>query len=312
MDSTPWWFRRALDAPSEVGSVDVGGAAIHFEAWGRDGPGVVLVHGTNAHLEWWRFVAPFLADTCRVAAFDLSGSGDSGWRERYTGGDFADETWRVCQAAGLGERPIVVGHSFGGYVALEAAHRYGAELAGAIFLDYTLPDRSRYHEWGARARTGAKGPRSTRVYASLEAALERFRLVPEQPIAHPAVVDHVGRQSLRPVEGGSTWKFDPTAYDHLEMGPDQLDKFAALKCRSAVILGEHTEDEGALFGDHMAAITAGKLPIITLPTTHHHMMFEMPVALAMTLAGIARAWAAEEGKDAMAAALASIPPPAKP
>src|SRR5262245_33975795 len=89
----PVWFERALDAPSERGDVDVLGARIHYEAWGAIGrPGIVLVHGSNAHLEWWRFVAPFLADRFRVAALDLSGNGDSGWRDRYSGSAFAEET----------------------------------------------------------------------------------------------------------------------------------------------------------------------------------------------------------------------------
>lgn len=305
--NAPWWLQRALDAPSTTGGVRVRGTDIHFETWGDAGPGVVLVHGSNAHIEWWRFVAPFLADTCRVAAFDLSGNGRSGWRERYAGADFAEETWQVCEAAGLAPKPIVVGHSFGGYVALEAAHRYGDALAGAIFIDFTLPDRSRHLEWGARARLEGKAPRSTRVYPSLDAALERFRLVPAQPLTHTAVVDHVARHSVRPVDGGWTWKFDPTVYDHLEMGADQLDKFVGLTCRAAVILGERSEDEGARFGDHMARITAGKLPVITLPNVHHHMMFETPVTLAMALASLARAWAAEDGRGAMTDALAAVP-----
>ena len=64
---------------------------IAYETWGEVGkPGVVLIHGSNAHLEWWRFTAPFLADRFRLAAIDLSGNGNSGWRERYTGKNFAD------------------------------------------------------------------------------------------------------------------------------------------------------------------------------------------------------------------------------
>lgn len=305
MLSEPWWFRRALEAPSQTGRVEAAGVSIHYETWGSAGPGVVLVHGSNAHVEWWRFVAPFLAEQgCRVAAFDLSGNGASGWRERYSGAAYGEETWRVCEAAGLLPRPFVAGHSFGGFVALEAAHRHGAALGGAIFVDFTVAEPSSYVEWGARAAKEGKQPRRTRVYPSVDAALERFRLVPEQPIAYPCVIEHVARRSLRQVDGGWTWKFDPTVYDHLEMGPDQRDKFAALPCRSAVLVAEHSADEGAQFGRHMLEITAGKLPLLTLPRTHHHMMFEAPVMLALTLAGIVRAWAAEDGRDEMAAALA--------
>ena len=70
MSDTPFWFDRALAAPSEPGDVMVDGVSIHYETWGEPGkPGLALVHGSNAHLEWWRFVAPFLADQFRVHPF---------------------------------------------------------------------------------------------------------------------------------------------------------------------------------------------------------------------------------------------------
>ena len=63
----------------------------------------------------------------------------------------------------------------------------------------------------------------------IDTALGRFRLIPEQPCQHPYVVDYIARQSLRAVEGGWTWKFDPALFDHLEMGADQCDKFVELR-----------------------------------------------------------------------------------
>ena len=131
MSTVPSWYPAAIDAETETGRIDVAGTEIYYEVWGeRDLPGIVLIHGSNAHLEWWRFVAPYLADQFRVAAFDLSGNGLSGWRRTYTGELYAEETWAVCQAAALGARPLVVGHSFGGFVALETGHRYGVDLLG--------------------------------------------------------------------------------------------------------------------------------------------------------------------------------------
>ena len=120
---TPFWFDRALNTPSTAGDVIVDGANIHFETWGEAGlPGIAFVHGSNAHLEWWRFVAPFLADQFRIVALDSSGNGDSGWRERYSGAVLAEEVHAACEAAELGARPMVVGHSFGGFTVLEAGH----------------------------------------------------------------------------------------------------------------------------------------------------------------------------------------------
>lgn len=295
-NAAPFWFDRAFATPSEKGDLDVAGANIHYEAWGEsDRPGVVLVHGSNAHLEWWRFVAPFLADSLRVVALDSSGNGDSGWRERYSGDVFAEEVMAVADAAIAHPKPFVVGHSFGGFVALQAGHRCGESLGGVVFVDFTVMPPEAHFEWGGRAAKEGKKPRRTRVYDSVEVALGRFRLLPEQPVRHPAVMDWIARNSLRPVERGWTWKFDPTLFDHLEMGPDQRDQFLAMPCRSALIVGEESEDEGVFGASHMADITAGRLPIVAMPGAHHHMMFEDPVALAMTLKGILLSWVQEGG-----------------
>lgn len=295
----PFWYRRALDTPSERGRIEVDGVSINYETWGNTGsPGIVLVHGSNAHLEWWRFVAPFLADQFRVVALDSSGNGDSGWRERYSGAVLAKEVWAVCEAAALGPRPFVVGHSFGGFVVLETGHRYGEHLGGIVFMDFTTAPPEKYVEWGLRAeREGVKPNRQTRVYEDRAQALARFRYVPEQPVTHACVRDYIAEKSLRPVAGGWTWKFDPALFDYLEMGIDQRDKFAAMRCRSAVILGEDSADEGAFFADHMAEISGGKLPIFKIPGTHHHLMFDEPVTVAMALKGVITAWIGEDAAD---------------
>ena len=62
------------------------------------------------------------------------------------------------------------------------------------------------------------------------------------------------------------------------MGIDQTDKFEALRCPSALILGEHSTDEGAYFADHMIRVAPYALPSITLYETHHHFMLEEPIA----------------------------------
>ncbi len=109
---------------------------------------------------------------------------------------------------------------------------------------------------------------------------------------------------LRPVDGGWTWKFDPALFDHLEMGADQRDKFLSLQCRSALILGEHSEDSGAQSAQYMAQITDGILPIVTIPETFHHMMFDEPLATAMTIKAFVLAWIREDRSEQLETALA--------
>lgn len=310
MTTTPEWFQQGLDAPGTPGNTAVDGVRIHYRVWGERGrPGVVLIHGSNAHLQWWRFVAPFLANQFRVAALDLSGNGDSGHRARYDGEQLADEVWAVCQAAELGPRPFVVGHSFGGFVALETAHKYGAEMSGVIFNDFTVRPPEDYTEWGLRAeREGRTEARKLRVYDDLEAAIGRFRLMPEQPVRYPEVHRWLAQQSLKTVDGGWSWKFDPALFDHLEMGASQRDKFVGLKCPSGLILGEHSADDGARSAPYMREITRGLLPVIEIPNTHHHMMFEEPIALTMAFKGMLLAWHADQHRDALQEALADLQP----
>ena len=307
--SKPAWFDRALTVPATAGSVDVDGIPIRYIVWGDEGlPGLVLLHGSNAHKEWWRFVAPFLCDQFRVAAFDLSGNGDSGWREQYSGRNFSDETWAVCRVAGLGPRPTVIGHSFGGFAALEAAFRHGDSLTGLILADFTVRPPEAYTEWGRRAELEGVAPRrGTRVYASFEEALARFRLMPDQPCER-YMLDYMGTHSLRQVPGGWTWKFDPALFDHLEMGMAQRDKFATLDCRSAVILGEHSTDGGALAAPYMRELTNGITPIFMVPGTHHHLMFDEPVAFAMAIKGVVLSWLREDRADELATRLRAVPP----
>ena len=307
MESRPPWFERAIASERMDATVCVDDCDIHYATWGEPGlPGLVLVHGSNANLEWWRFVAPFLADQFHVAAIDLSGNGDSGWREKYTGELFAKEVMAVCDHAGLGPNPFVVAHSFGGFVALETGHHFGEQLGGILFCDFTVFPPEQYIEWGKQAAETGQKARPTRVYDDYDTALGRFRLVPQQPCQHPYVVEYLGRQALREVDGGWTWKFDPSLFDHLEMGMDQSDKFVRLPCRSALVLGEHSEDEGALSAPYMTEITAGAIPIVTIPETYHHFMFDEPMATVAAIKGIVLTWIREDRAAEMAASLQAL------
>lgn len=290
--NTPEWYDRAIAATRDDAEVEVDGCQVHYATWGDIGkPGIILIHGSNAHLEWWRFVAPFLADQFRVVAIDLSGNGDSGWRERYSGKQFAREIMAVIDHAELGPDPIVAGHSFGGYVALEAGRIYGDQLGGVLFLDYVIPSAELFEEWGLRVEE--HGPaRPTRVYEDLETALGRFRLMPEQPSRHPYVIDYIGRQSLRQVEGGWTWKFDPAMYDYLEIGADQDQKLLSISCPYAFLLGEHSEDYKPTSVGYTRELTGGRVPIYHIPGTYHHYMFDEPMAVVSAIKGILLTWSA--------------------
>ena len=137
---TPGWFSRALATPFDDRRVEVGGASIHYLYWegvdaGSDKPGLVFVHGNGAHAHWWTFIAPFFLTDYRVVALDLSGAGDSGYREHYTPEQFAEEVVSVAADAGFGDDTIVVGHSFGGFITLWTGLRHRERLEGIVLVD---------------------------------------------------------------------------------------------------------------------------------------------------------------------------------
>jgi pimeloyl-ACP methyl ester carboxylesterase len=103
------------------------GTPIAFSRTGTGTP-LVLVHGTGAGRARWDPVLTLLADRFTVYAFDRRGRGASGDAETYALSREVDDIAAVLDA--VGGRPVVLGHSWGGICALEAAGR--DELAAAI------------------------------------------------------------------------------------------------------------------------------------------------------------------------------------
>ncbi|MBT6589559.1 MAG: alpha/beta hydrolase [Rhodospirillaceae bacterium] len=140
----PDWFQRAIERPTNSRFVDVDGCPIHYLTWFDGGddlrPGLLFIHGGGAHANWWRFIAPFFAETYRVAAIDLSGMGDSGARDNYLPETWAREVGAVLEDAQLGALPVVVGHSFGGLIAMKYGADHGEKLSGTVIVDSPVQD----------------------------------------------------------------------------------------------------------------------------------------------------------------------------
>jgi pimeloyl-ACP methyl ester carboxylesterase len=278
----PAWFTAALAAPVGTASVAVDGTAIAHRAWGEPGAsGIVLVHGGAAHSRWWDHIAPLLAVGRRVAALDLSGHGDSGQRDKYTLDHWAHEVLAVAAAAGITAPPVVIGHSMGGFVALRAAGLYGSGLAGIVVIDSPVHDLTPEDRAARDAR--AFGP--LRVYPTREAAIARFRPIPDQPTL-PYIRAHVAATSIRAVSGGWSWKFDPNVFGRPEFTPALLHQ---LDCRVALFHAEH-----GIVPPHTTELMYDRLgrraPVIEIPAAGHHVMLDHPVALVTGIRTLLSDW----------------------
>lgn len=280
-DRPPEWFTAALAAPVEIGEVFVDGVPIRFRAWGPvEAPGVVLIHGGAAHARWWDHIGPHLADGYRVIAPDLSGHGTSGRRDGYGLDAWAADVRAVISAGRSAPRPVIIGHSMGGMVALRAAARYGPQLRGVVVLDAFLREPTPEEDAAREGR--AFGP--LRVYPTREAAIARFRTMPDQ-VSLPFVLAHVAETSVREVPGGWSWRFDPAIF-----GRDtSSDGLLPTRCPTLLMFAEF----GLLNGAEPSTVlddSGHVVPTVEIPAAYHHVMLDSPLALITSLRTLVTVW----------------------
>lgn len=128
--------------PPQGRVIDVDGTPVHVQTLGS-GPDLILIHGASGNLRDWTFdFAGRVSDRYRVIMLDRPGLGWTG-RLPGKGGPWntASETpmeqaellQKAAQIIGV-ERPVVVGHSFGGAVAMAWALRQPEQTAAVVML----------------------------------------------------------------------------------------------------------------------------------------------------------------------------------
>jgi pimeloyl-ACP methyl ester carboxylesterase len=95
---------------------------------------VVFIHGLTFNRETWRPITDRLADRCRCIAVDLPGHGASTGLPRSME-EVRDEVHRLVGDLQI-ERPVMVGHSWGGGMVTMYAASY--PVAGVVNVDQTL------------------------------------------------------------------------------------------------------------------------------------------------------------------------------
>jgi 3-oxoadipate enol-lactonase len=120
--------------------VEVNGTRLYYQQSGA-GPDVVLVHAVTSNQAVWVFsgLVESLAANFRVTVYDLRGHGMS---ERpatgYTSAVMAEDFRHLHAALDLAPA-YLVGHSFGGVVAMHAAALYPECVAGGLLSDSFFP-----------------------------------------------------------------------------------------------------------------------------------------------------------------------------
>ena len=111
------------------------GLRIAYEAAGEGTTALVFVHGWSCDRSYWSGQFQPFSREYRVVAVDVGGHGESGLgRKSWTMASFGGDVAAVVEKLGL-RRAILIGHSMGGDVIMEAARRLKGRVAGLVWVD---------------------------------------------------------------------------------------------------------------------------------------------------------------------------------
>jgi lipase len=111
--------------------------ALHVTEFGpADGPPVLALHGVTGHAGRWRVLADALPDL-RLVAVDVRGHGRSPWTPPWHLEQHVADALAVLDGLGL-ERAAVLGHSFGGAIAVHLARTAPLRVRQLVLLDPAL------------------------------------------------------------------------------------------------------------------------------------------------------------------------------
>ncbi|MBS0418552.1 MAG: alpha/beta hydrolase [Proteobacteria bacterium] len=111
------------------------GVHIEYRVSGKGDPAIVLIHGWATDANYWNAQIAPLQAKYTVVAVDLAGHGGSTKsRNVWTMEKYGEDVATVVQLI-PNQKVILVGHSMGGTVALEAAHTLGNRVIGIIVVD---------------------------------------------------------------------------------------------------------------------------------------------------------------------------------
>lgn len=146
------------------------GVSINYRRVGQ-GEDVVLIHGLAANHAFWHVgVLLPLASRYRVTVYDLRGHGHSGMpASGYTPVDMTDDLDVLLSHLDIAEAHLI-GHSFGGIVALQYALRHGERVKSLTIVDSRI-----------RALQPTNGPKDLPNWAEAKRKLTKLGLtIPEE------------------------------------------------------------------------------------------------------------------------------------
>lgn len=244
-------------------------------------PAVVFIHGASQDHSCWALQSRWFAHHGYAAlAPDLPGHGRSGGAPLATVEAYADWIAALLDAAGI-RQAMLVGHSMGALVALEAGARHANRVARLALIGASVPMPV------SEALLDAAQNDEPRAMAMINAWSHSQRGLVGGNTAPGMWMFGINRRLMERQHSGVMYN-DLAACHAYAHGADAAAAVAAGKCPTLIVAGSRdlmtpTRNTKAL---------AQMLPhakVVTLPGAGHAMMAEQPDALLDALIGFARA-----------------------
>ncbi len=240
-----------------------GGVPIEYDIAGSGDTALIFVHGWSCDRSYWREQMSVFARDYRVVAVDLGGHGASpANRDDWSIESFGQDVAAV--AAGVdADHVVLIGHSMGGRVVLDAAKRLGERLAGIIAVDTLKSVSTRPVSAERAAEMFTTSPEEFRT--RMEALVRRAFFTDDTPAE---LVDQIAKDMAAgdPVVGGKAG----IAHATYDVG-------AALRELDGVALILINADHGPTDGAALEAAHPGSRVVI-IPDSGHFLMLERPQA----------------------------------
>ena len=135
VESVPLPATTAISGASAHTIVAPDGVTIRYDDQGEGELSLVFVHGWNCDRSYWNAQREFFAKSHRVVTLDLAGHGDSDQgRADWTMRAFGQDVSAVVTALDL-HKVVLIGHSMGGKVVVEAAKQLKSRVIAVVGVD---------------------------------------------------------------------------------------------------------------------------------------------------------------------------------
>ena len=278
------------------GSVPYAHGWVAYRDFGGRGPAVMLVHGLGGNLAHWGLVAPLLQGRFRLVAIDLPSHGASTAPAVYSFDHDVGAVDEVRQKLRL-DRPAVVGHSYGGMLAVALGatrpgdYRAVVNVDGLGFaLDTEMQPESQLEQLSGEASVNEGDAEWLEAEVSREV---------EEAAAIGLHLDRDGEMVRRAFQLGDDgrWHSSPTIDRFVEIGHyletfRLLPVYATSSCRTVTVLAEHRyapNAEAAAMERRRteqvrAALVVAGSELDSVPTGHYPHV-EVPVVTAERFGG---------------------------